>query len=110
MLAVTVDVNRAHGFVSGDEIRDRIRLQQHQRGGPDFRQGGLRAITQTRRQGRDGMASSPPGWRMWLPWMPVPEALRDWLEREMRSRLPVTGEFDRPCVRTEGEQRTRTGC
>jgi hypothetical protein len=35
------------------------------------------ATTQTRSQHRDGMASSPPGWMMWLPWMPVPEALRD---------------------------------
>ncbi len=41
-LAVLVDIDRSHGFLSGDELRDHFRLQQHQRGGPDFRERGLR--------------------------------------------------------------------
>ena len=35
------------------------------------------AVTQRRSQGTAGMASGPPGWMMWLPWMVMPEALSD---------------------------------
>ena len=63
------------------------------------------AVTQTRLQGLGGMASSPPGWMMWLPWMPVPDALRDWLKRERRSdsRSPVssTGHASGPKASSE---------
>ena len=79
---VSFDIYSGNVPVSGEEIRDFFGGHEHQRGGPDFRQrGGARRSPRCGGTGRRAWHPAPPGWTMWLPWMPVPEALSDWLVR-----------------------------